>query len=208
LFKGSIGKKDKLFVMLQDVASNLKESSQYFFDFKIKDGESLKEFGNEMKKYEQKGDNCVHEIIVELNNTFITPIEREDILQLTMRMDDILDGLDSCAARFYMYNIVKADDYMVKFSEYINKCAYEIYDSIELASQKKLIQIREHAIRIKDYETSCDTLERKSIKELFEKEKDFVKLIQYKELYEILEDVADACQGVANTLETIIMKNA
>lgn len=208
MFKGNIGKKDKLFVMLQESAGNLKESSQYFFDFKIKDSDSLKEFVTEMKKYEQKGDNFVHEIIVELNNTFITPIEREDILQLAMRMDDILDGLENCAAHFYMYNMVKADDYMVEFSELINKCTYEIYDSIELASQRKLIQIREHAIRIKDYESACDTLERKGIKELFENQKDFVKLIQYKELYEILEDVADYCQGVANTLETIIMKNA
>lgn len=208
MFKGSIGKKDKLFVMLQDIAENLKKSSQYFFDYKIKCAEDLDEFQTEMKKYEQKGDDLVHDIIVELNNTFITPIEREDMLQLSMHMDDILDGLDDCAAHFYMYNIFQIDDYMVKFTELINKCTYEIHEAIELASQKRLIEIREHAIRIKGYETECDAIEKKAIKELFETQKDFVKLIQFKELYEKLENIADECQGVANTLETIIMKNA
>ena len=75
-------------------------------------------------------------------------------------------------------------------------------------SNKKLPQIREHAIKIKDYESKCDNILRQSIKHLFTVEKDPIRIIQYKEIYENLEDIADNCQAVANTLETIIMKNA
>ncbi len=63
-------------------------------EYKIKNASDLKEFSMRMKEYESKGDSFIHEIIMELNKAFITPIEREDILQLAMSMDDVLDGLD------------------------------------------------------------------------------------------------------------------
>ena len=87
-------------------------------------------------------------------------------------------------------------------------CSHEIEDSINLLINKKLPQIRQHAIKIKDYESQCDGIQRQSIKHLFSVEKDPIRIIQYKEIYENLEDIADYCQNVANTLETIIMKNA
>lgn len=201
-------KKDKLFLMLLDIASNLKEGGKYFLDFKIKEEKHLDEFQKNMKEYEHKGDVFVGEIIKELNNTFITPIEREDILDLSVHMDEILDGLEQCSAHFYMYNIYEIDGYMVEFSELINKCIVEIHSAIDLLSQKKLTQIRQHSVKIKEYEENCDILERKAIKELFEKQKDVVKLIQYKEIYELLENTTDECKRVSKMLETVVMKNA
>jgi len=161
-----------------------------------------------MKDYETKGDKLVHTVIQDLNNAFITPLEREDILSLAMSMDDVLDGLEHTAALFDMYSITKADDYMLKFVDAIRSCAAEIDLAIELLSSKKLLQMREHAIKIKDYESKCDGVLRQSIKNLFHVEKDAIRIIQYKEIYEELEKIADYCQNVANTFETIIMKNA
>jgi predicted phosphate transport protein (TIGR00153 family) len=201
-------KKDKFSEMLSNVSKNLKESAQFFVEYKIKNASDLKEFSMKMKEYETKGDTHIHEIIMELNNAFITPIEREDILQLAMSMDDVLDGLEHCAALFEMYSVTEADEYMIKFGEEINACAIEIAESIELMSNKKLLDIRTNAIKIKDHESTCDDIRRHSIKHLFSKEKDPIKIIQYKEIYENLEEIADSCQGVANVLETIIMKNA
>lgn len=201
-------KKDKFSVLLNNISLNLKEATNFFADYKIKNVSDLVVFSETMKEYETKGDSYVHEVIKELNNAFITPIEREDILALAMSMDDVLDGLEHCSARFEMYSIVKVDDFMLKFVDAIKHCSHEIQDSIELLAAKKLPQIRDHAIKIKDYESKCDGIQRQSIKHLFTVEKDPIKIIQYKEIYENLEDVADYCQNVANTLETIIMKNA
>lgn len=202
------GKKDKLFSMLLDSSANLKEGGQYFVDFKIKEEKHLDEFQKQMKDYEHKGDNIVDEIIKELNNSFITPIEREDALELAVHMDKVLDGLEHCAARFYMFNIYQIHDYMIEFSELLNKCIIEIHNAVELLSHKKLTEIRQHSVKIKEFEHKCDILERKAIKELFEKEKDAIKLIQYKEIYELLENTADECKKVSKALETVVMKNA
>ena len=201
-------KKDKFATLLSNISENLKEGADYFADYKLNNISDLKAFTETMKDYEHKGDSYVHEVILELNNAFITPIEREDILHLAMSMDDVLDGLESCAAMFEMYSIVNADEYMLKFVDNIRNSAYEIEKSVNLLSSKKLLSIRDHAIKIKDLESSCDGIHRQSIKNLFAVEKDPIRIIQYKEIYESLEDIADSCQAVANTLETIIMKNA
>lgn len=84
----------------------------------------------------------------------------------------------------------------------------EIEIAVELMVSKKLPQMREHAIKIKDYESQCDAVLRRSIKNLFQTEKDPIRIIQYKDIYEELEEIADHCQQVANTFESIIMKNA
>jgi uncharacterized protein Yka (UPF0111/DUF47 family) len=107
-----------------------------------------------------------------------------------------------------MYSITQADDFMLQFVDAIKASVHEIDMAIELLANKKLPQMREHAIKTKDYESKCDNILRQSIKHLFTVEKDPIRIIQYKEIYENLEDIADSCQSVANTLETIIMKNA
>lgn len=201
-------KKDKFAVLLGNISTNLRESMDYFADYKLNNSSDLKIFAQKMKEYETQGDTYVHQMILELNDTFITPIEREDLLTLTNSLDDILDGLEHCAYIFEVYNITAADNYMYKFVDAIRNATIEIDKAIELMFNKKLPSMRPHAIKIKEYESMCDDVLRDSIKELFKTEKDPIRLIKYKEVYEDLEEIADYCQSVANILETIIMKNA
>ncbi|MGG1574039.1 DUF47 domain-containing protein [Fictibacillus sp. NRS-1165] len=201
-------KKDLFLDLLTSIADNVRDSAQYFVDFKIKSDEDLKEFARKMKEYENKGDKFIHELIIGLNKTFITPLEREDILELANKMDDILDGMEQCASRFEMYNITKPDQYMVQFAGHILEATYEVAESAKLLHKKKLMDIRPHAIRLNDLESVVDDLLRTSIKNLFSVEKDPIKIMQYKELYELLEAISDSTEDVADTLETIIMRNA
>lgn len=201
-------KKNVFFDLLFTISENVKEAAQYFVEYKINNISDLKELARVMKEYERKGDSYIHELIVELNKTFITPIEREDIHQLAMKMDDVLDGLEQCSARFEMFSFTEIDNHMVKFFDHIYQSTIEIVNALKLLANKKLIDMRTHAIKIKDYETKCDEILRASIKNLFVEQKDPIKIIQYKELYEMLEEIADSCEDVANTIETIIMRNA
>ncbi|HAM79840.1 DUF47 domain-containing protein [Ornithinibacillus bavariensis] len=203
-----MAKKNKFSTYLTNMATNLKESTDFFSDYKVKTEKDLAIFANKMTEYEHKGDEIVHDIIKELNNTFITPIDREDILLLANSMDDVLDGLEQCAALFEMYAITDINQYMLQFVEEIKICSYEILESVELLTTKKYKNIREKVIKINAVESKCDVIERESIKNLFLTEKDPIRIIQYKEIYQSFEEIADACEAVANTLETILMKNA
>ncbi|MGL6106502.1 DUF47 domain-containing protein [Romboutsia sp.] len=206
--RNSNRKTDKLLSMVLDIATNLKDAGEHFHEYKISEEKQLDEFRLNMKKYELKGDELVDELIRTLNNTFITPIEREDALELAARMDDILDRFEECAAHFYMYNIYEIDSYMVDFSSLLHKCVCEIYSATELLSQKKLTEIRQHTIKIKEYVETCDNLVRDAIKVIFEREKDFVRLMQYKDIYQLLKDITGGCKKVGKVLETVIMKNS
>ncbi|HLQ83912.1 MAG TPA: DUF47 family protein, partial [Pseudogracilibacillus sp.] len=191
-------KEDQFSVYLKEISANLVESTNYFTEYKLRNKSDTKEFFNVVKNYETQGDTLVHKVIHNLNKVFITPIEREDILALAMHMDDVLDGLESAAAMFEMYEITEADDFMVQFVEAIQLSVIEIDKAVDLLNKKKLLDMRQHAILIKDYESKCDGIRRESIKQLFKKEKDPIRIIQYKEIYEELEEVADCCEDVAN----------
>lgn len=201
-------KPDPFFEALANIAVNVQEAMHYANDFRIHSLEDLEEISKRMKKYETDGDSLIHELIVMLNKSFMTPIEREDILALANSMDDVLDGMEECIAHFDMFALIDIDESMNTFISYIVKSADEIVKAMELLKTKNLIGMRDHAILIKDYESKCDEVLRTSIKQLFLHEKDPIQLIKFKDIYEQLEDIADDCQNVANTMETIIMRNA
>lgn len=201
-------KQDPFFSALHKIAENMREAVHYANDFRIESIADLKEISVKMKDYETAGDHLIHELIVMLNKSFMTPIEREDILALAIRMDDILDGTEGCIAHFEMFSFTEVDQSMRDFLGYITKSTDEIVKAMDLLLKKDLVSMRQHAILIKDYERECDEIQRSSIKRLFLNEKDPIRLIKFKDLYEQFEEIADYCQNVANTIESIIMRNA
>lgn len=201
-------KQDPFFSALLKIAENMREGIHYANDSRIVTVADLKEISIRMKQYETAGDQLIHELIVMLNKSFMTPIEREDILALAIRMDDVLDGTEGTIGHFEMFSLTEVDDSMRDFLSYIAKSTDEIVKAMELLNKKDLVGMRQHAILIKDYERECDEVLRSSIKKLFLNEKDPIRLIKFKDIYEQLEEVADHCQTVANTIETIIMRNA
>lgn len=201
-------KPDPFFTALLDIAKHVQASMHYANDSKVDSVSDLKEISIRMKEYETAGDTLIHELITKLNTSFMTPIEREDILNIAIAMDDILDGMEHFLANLEMFSLIEIDEYMQKFISNIMKSTDEIVLAMELLTKKKLVEMRPHAVQIKEYERICDEVLRTSIKQMFLREKDPIRIIQLKDLYELLEDTADFCQDVANNIETIIMRNA
>ncbi|ATF25517.1 DUF47 domain-containing protein [Brochothrix thermosphacta] len=201
-------KKDRFAHLLHKISLNINEAGKYFSEFNAETQDDLRKLAEVMKEYELKGDTLVHKIILELNNAFITPIEREDMLELTNRLDDILDGFEQASFILEMYNISTKDEYITKFLENLSKATADISIATGYIFDKKLKNVRELAIQIKDYESICDDIYRDSIRHLNDNITDPITFFKYREAYEDLEDIADGCQSVANTLETIVMKNA
>jgi len=200
-------KPDKLLTLLLDIAQNMKECGNAFSKLEIEASADLKVFSEKIKDFETKGDSIIHETIIELNHAFITPFEHEDILLLAERMDEVVDELEEVAVYFYMYGITEMDEYMQEFRKYIGLAVDELYVAIDLLVAKQLKKIKEHTVNVKSYEEICDMNERKAIRKLFKKYTDPIKIIQYKDIYEMLEKSVDACQDVAKSLDIIVMKN-
>ncbi|MEC0093441.1 hypothetical protein PMSD_25035 [Paenibacillus macquariensis subsp. defensor] len=200
-------KKDIFFETMENMADTIVQAADYFAQ-NVSKYEDVSVFAGEMKKYESQCDEFTHTIIKELNKTFITPIDRDDILALTSSLDDVMDGLEATASRFYMYDLHKPDEYIVQFAEILRQSAYVIQKAIHLLSQKKLLAIREYTIRLNDLENQGDDLLRICVKNLFATISDPIDLIKKKEIYERLEQTTDTCEDVANMLESIIMSNS
>lgn len=107
-----------------------------------------------------------------------------------------------------MVKATKGDDFMVKFGQNIEASTKEILNAMELLRERKLLPIREYTIKINDLESQGDELLRTSIRTLFQTSTDAIHIMKYKEVYEIMEGVTDSCEDVADTLETIIMRNS
>ncbi|GGG15134.1 hypothetical protein GCM10007425_06770 [Lysinibacillus alkalisoli] len=201
-------KQDPFFQALLKIAKNVNEGVYYAHNSSIDNIDALQEITQKLKDYETSGDKLIHELIVMLNKSFMTPIEREDILALANKLDDVIDGVEGCIAHFNMYNLIEVTEPMRQFLDFIAKSTDEMVKAMELLNKKKLVEMREHCILIKDYERQCDEIFRSSMGDLFKNEKDVLRIIIFKDIYEQFEEIADSCQTVANTIETIIMRNA
>lgn len=200
-------KKDIFFATLENMSDAVVQAADYFAQ-QVSDLKDVSEFVKQMKIYESQCDEYTHTIIMELNKTFITPLERDDIMELATTLDDVMDGLEATASRFFMYHLNESDEHIIQFAEILRNCAYEIQKAIHMLSQKKLLAIREYSIRLNHLENQGDDLLRICINELFGKVTDPIALIKKKEIYERLEMTTDACEHVANVLESIIMRNS
>ncbi|WPS85882.1 DUF47 domain-containing protein [Brevibacillus halotolerans] len=200
-------KDDKFFSTLSQIVSIIEESAQYFAQFPEKNDGDLVTFSSVMKDYEHKADTHIHKVIMELNKAFITPIEREDILALAVKLDDVLDGFEELSSRLEIYNIQKWDEHMKEFTVLLLAATKEIAGATDLLFQKKMNEIHPYVVKINDLESKADAVLDKSIRQLFASQKDPIAIMQYKEIYEMFEGVADSCEDVANALETIIMRN-
>lgn len=121
---------------MHDIAVNLHEGANFFATYNINSVEDLHTFSNKIKEYETAGDSMVHKMIMELNDAFITPIEREDMLELTNRLDDVMDALDETAFSLEICQITHYDEYMTKFIQAIQASTVEIEKAVDLVFDK------------------------------------------------------------------------
>ncbi len=199
---------DKLFYnMLESEAENVLEASRVFLDM-LNNYEKLVEKQIIIKELEHKGDTLVHEIFEELNKTFITPIDHEDISKLASSFDDVLDHIDGTAIRLKLYEIEEPEENLIKLAEILVEQASELNIALKgLRNLKNPQLIEEKCIEINRLENHADDIYKNSIAELF-KSKDAIEIMKLKEVYERLEKATDKCEDAANVISDIVVKNS
>ncbi len=155
---------------------------------------------------EHRGDEVIHEIYTRLNQTFITPIDPEDIHNLSAALDNVLDGMEDAAHRLVSYKIDPIPPTMVTLAEIIASCAAALKKAFEALQHNG--NIMEFCIEVNRLENEADRIERSAVVELFETEQNPITLIKLKEVYEFIEATIDSCEDVADVLQNVVVKNS
>ena len=160
----------------------------------------------EINVLENKGDEVIHEIFTRLNQTFITPIDPEDIHNISTALDNVLDGVEDTAHRLVSYRIKPIPVPMITLAEIIAACAKALKAAFEALEQGG--SVMEHCIEINRLENEGDLIGRSAVVDLIDKEKDPITLIKLKEVYDFIEGTIDSCEDVADVLQNVVVKNS
>jgi uncharacterized protein len=165
-----------------------------------------KEKWREVKATEERGDDMLHCIVEELNKTFVTPIDREDIYSLAGKMDDILDFAEGAAERVILFKIKQTPPRLLEMAEVLYEASKELSIAMQLMkTPTRWEEMKKHLVEIHRLENRGDELLRIAISELFDTT-DAVEIIKLKEIYECVEEAVDHCEDVAVVLQNLIVK--
>lgn len=204
-------KEPKFFPLLKQLSDVLSSASALLTESLQHDQATERaEFYKRIKEEERKGDQLTHQILNELSTTFITPLDREDIHDLASCMDDVIDGINSCAKRISIYNPHRMPDSATELSHLIQEEASHIGQAMDELEgfRKNPNRLRECCRKLHDIENQADDVYEFFIIRLFEEEKDCIELIKLKEIMHELEKTTDAAEHVGKILKSLIVKYA
>jgi uncharacterized protein len=202
-------KDDKFLNYFEQAAANLKKAGELYVDLgKANSRVELSAMRDEIKRLEHIGDEITHKIFEELNQSFITPFDREDIYTLTKSMDDVLDLIDHVADLLLLYQIDKLENEITLLLKVTNRAIQEIHASISLLRQMNYASVRDHIVRVHEMENEGDRLYRLFMGKLFAEQTDAIRLLKYNSLYNEMEHAIDKCEDLMNAIESIMLKNA
>ena len=159
----------------------------------------------EIKEVEHKCDYITHGIIQRLNQTFVTPIDREDIHELARSLDDVMDAIDAAAALLPLYRIDRIRFGARELTSLIGQSIAQLRAAVAALERRK--GVLECTVEIHRLEREADQVHQKAISQLFDTEHDPILVIKWKDILDVLEDATDQCQEVAALLENVVVKH-
>jgi uncharacterized protein len=205
-----IPRDEKFQDMFSKASKNVVEAAKTFKEA-IGEWKLNKEKVNKIHDLEREGDLIRHELIDKLNHTFITPIDREDIYDLSGELDDIVDMIQASIDRMQIYDLdFSGNEGLLHLAEVVEKSSILLDNAInDMHDNKKKRRVLDQCIEINQLENEGDNLIRKLLRSLFEDRKAMSSLdiMLWKEIFEFVESIIDKCEDVACTIESIVVKN-
>ncbi len=191
--------------ILDDLAKKAVETSEVLVEL-FSNFEKAEDYHNKIKKLEREADGLTRSVFSELNKTFITPLDREDIQRIASKTDDVIDFIEGISGRIIRYKISSPPPYMLEIAKELTKATKEVeYMISRLKNVKGDKTIINHCRNASDIEHTIDDLYRTALAKLFETN-DAVYIIKMKDIYEALETASDRCVDVADVVEDIVLK--
>jgi predicted phosphate transport protein (TIGR00153 family) len=191
--------------ILDDLAKKAVETSEVLVEL-FSNFEKAEDCHNKIKNLEREADGLTRSVFSELNKTFITPLDREDIQRIASKTDDVIDFMEGISGRIIRYKISSPPPYMLEIAKELTKATKEVeYMISRLKNLKGDKTIINHCRNTSDIEHKIDDLYRTALAKLFETN-DAVYIIKMKDIYEALETASDRCVDVADVVEDIVLK--
>jgi len=201
-----IPRETKFYDMYVEMARNLIAGAQLMKAL-LENFENVPEQVAKLKDIEHHGDDMTHALMTKLNQTFITPFDREDIHRLASSIDDVLDLLNAAGDRLMVYKITAVPKQSAVLAGLILQQSEELERALSKLEHHQQ-SVMQHCVEINRLENEADRVTREAVGGLFEHEKDPIQLIKIKELYEVLELATDKAEDAANVIESVILKSA
>ncbi len=199
---------DKVFFDLFEKQAGVVKEAAWQLVALTEDFTSVKEKRHEIEKLEHKGDQITHDIYDQLNRTFITPLDPEEISRLASALDEVLDYIDGATEKMFYYNLGATDSHMIELAKLIHLSASEIEGAVKgIRSIKDPRYIEERCIEVNRLENLADDVLAHAVTDLFQTN-DAIIIIKLKDIYEHLEIATDYCEDVANVLSDIAIRHS
>ena len=198
-------KEREFYDLFEEAAANAVRAASMLEDM-LEDWPERRDLLREIVVCEQEGDRITHDIISRLNQTFVTPIDREDILDLASALDDIVDYTEEVADYIGLYKIEAPMEQAQQMARVLHQACRQIAEA--LPRLRNLGDVSHYTVEIHRLENESDQLERSALASLFEQGIDPMMVIRWKDIFERLEQAVDSTEQVANTLSGIVIKNA
>jgi predicted phosphate transport protein (TIGR00153 family) len=161
----------------------------------------------ELGAIEHQCDEVAHTAMERLNRTFITPLDREDIHSLILKIDDVVDLIEAAGARITFFRIQQPTEHAVNLAKQIVRGCERMADAVHgMRNTRDYDRVMRECIAIHEVENAGDDILHQAIAELFQTEKDPIQVIKWKDIYETMEQVTDRCEDVANVVQGVIVK--
>ena len=195
----------EFFDLFEEAGGNIVRATSLLEDM-LREWPDHRNLAREILICEQEGDRITHDIIRRLNETFVTPIDREDVYALAGSLDDIVDYTEEVADYLGLYNIEAPMEQSQQLARVLHQSARQISEAMPRLRGFK--DISHYTVEINRLENDGDRLTREAIASLFENGIDPMVVIRWKDLFERLEAAIDSTERVANILEGIVIKNS
>ncbi|HUP27274.1 MAG TPA: DUF47 family protein [Chloroflexia bacterium] len=196
------------FQWFEDAASNMLEASKSFREL-CYNFENPQEAVTRLHDFEHRGDDIGHDIYNKLNNTFVTPMDREDIISLYSAIDDVTDFIHSAADLMSVYKVESVPPIGQQLADCIVSCAEHVAAAVpHLRKRNELNQILPSVVEIHSLENKADELLRDGLVELFSHPEDVIHIIKWRDIYSEMEEATDKAEDIADVLRGLVIKNA
>lgn len=202
-----IPREQVFFPLFEESSRNMVEAAHKLKEM-VDNWENVEQKVNEITELEHQGDTITHEIMARLNRTFVTPFDREDIVQLAHSLDDITDFIHAASDAMLLYKVDRPGPRAKELADIIVQAAEEVERVMpQLRKRLVLSQVLKRCVEINRLENVADRVYRSAMAELFSDSTDTARVIKWREIYEHMESATDRCEDVADVLEGVALKH-